>query len=131
MNNVTILGRLVRDVELNETQSGLKVAKFTLAVDRMNKKELETQGKQTADFINCVAFGKQADAISAFSRKGGRILINGRIQTGSYEKNDGTKVYTTDVIVGQYNILDWTDSNSQPSTDDFMPNDEEDNRIPF
>jgi len=91
MNKVFIIGRMTKNAQLAYTANTQKaVAKFTLAVDRIN---------EGADFINCVSFGKQAENIEKFVKKGNKLAIVGRIQTGSYEKEDGTKVYTTDIIV--------------------------------
>lgn len=96
MNSVVLLGRLTKDADIRQTaNTDLTVARFTLAVDRRIKKDSE----QSADFISCVAFGKTADFIAKYIRKGTKICLNGRIQTGSYNRQDGTKVYTTDVVV--------------------------------
>lgn len=95
MNTVNLVGRLTRDPEVRYTDGGSSVAKFSLAVDRRFKQE----GGQTADFPNCVAFGKTAEFIEKYFSKGQRMGAVGRIQTGSYTKEDGTKVYTTDVVV--------------------------------
>lgn len=94
MNVVTLVGRLTRDPEVRYTDGGLSIARFSLAVDRRFKKE----GEQTADFINCLAFGKTAEFIERYFHKGQRLGLSGRIQTGSYTNKDGVKVYTTDVI---------------------------------
>lgn len=94
MNNVTLVGRLTKDPIVNYTQSGTSITKFNLAVDRRFKRE----GEPTADFINIVVFGKTGEFIEKWFHKGDPIAITGRIQTGSYTKPDGTKVYTTDVI---------------------------------
>ena len=94
MNNVTLVGRLTKDPITNFTQSS-SVTKTSIAVDRRFK----TEGGQTADFINLVAFGKTGEFLEKWFHKGDPIGIAGRIQTGSYTKQDGTKVYTTDVIV--------------------------------
>lgn len=95
MNSVQLVGRFTRDPDVRYTDGGLSVARFSLAVDRRYKKD----GEQTADFINCVAFGKTAEFIEKYFQKGMRIGTNGRIQTGSYTNKDGNKVYTTDVVV--------------------------------
>lgn len=118
MNSVNLLGRLVRDVELKYTQSGKAVAKITVAVDRDNKKKLQEQGQPTADFISCVAWGKTAELIGTYFGKGSRIGVTGRLQTGSYTKQDGTKVYTTDVLVDKITFVD--KSNSGTATNDFV-----------
>ncbi len=94
MNIVALTGRLVRDPEIRYTNSGLSVARFNIAVDRDFKKE----GGPDADFPSIIAFGKTAEFIENYFTKGKKIEISGRIQTGSYEKEDGTRVYTTDVV---------------------------------
>ena len=90
MNQVVLTGRLTKDPDVNST-----VLRYTLAVDRRFKAE----GQPTADFINCVAFGKTAEFAKKYFRKGTKIAVSGRIQTGSYINRDGVKVYTTDVVV--------------------------------
>lgn len=96
MNKVILMGRLTRDAEVNRVNNGeLAIAKFSLAVDRRWKKD----GEQSADFPNCVAFGKTAEFLEKYTSKGTKLVVEGRLQTGSYTKEDGTKVYTTDVVV--------------------------------
>lgn len=97
MNKVILMGRLTRDPSIRYTQgeNNTCVARYTLAVDRKYKRE----GEQAADFINCVAFGKTAEFTEKYLKQGTKIVITGRIQTGSYTNKDGNKVYTTDVIV--------------------------------
>lgn len=96
MNKVVLMGRLTKDpvIRLPEHQDGTTVARYTLAVDRRRSRQQE----QSADFISCVAFGKAAEWVQKYLHKGTKICISGRIQTGSYTKQDGTKAYTTDVI---------------------------------
>lgn len=94
MNNVSLVGRLTRDPEIRYTDGGLSIARFSLAVDRRFK----TEGQPQADFPNCVAFGKTAEFIEKYFSKGQKMGLVGRIQTGSYAKDDGTTVYTTDVV---------------------------------
>ena len=99
MNKVILMGRLVRDPEVRYSQgeNATAVARFTLAVDRrFNRNNGE---ENNADFIGCVAFGRQAEFAEKYFRKGMRIAITGRIQTGSYTNKDGVRVYTTDVVV--------------------------------
>ena len=96
LNRCTIQGNLCRDVELSQTNNGGTYLRNTIACQRNYSKE--GQEKQS-DFINIVAYGKSAEFIKNYFTKGSQILIEGRIQTGSYEKQDGTKAYTTDVIV--------------------------------
>lgn len=93
MNKAILLGRLTKDVELKQTQNGVSVARFTIAVSRRFDKE-------TADFINCVAWRNTAEFVSKYFSKGSSIAVVGSIQTGSYEK-DGQKFYTTDVNVDE------------------------------
>ena len=100
MNRAILVGRLARDPELRTTNSGMSACRFTVAVDRRGKSD-----DQTADFISCVAFGKTGETISQYLNKGRRIALEGRIQTGSYEK-DGIKRYTTDVIVDRFDFID-------------------------
>lgn len=94
MNKCILMGRLTRDPDVRDTQSGNVVARMKLAVDRRKKKD----GTQETDFPSLVAFGKTAEFCQNYLAKGKKILVEGRLQTGSYEKEDGTKVYTTDVI---------------------------------
>lgn len=96
MNKVIIVGRLTRDVEIRKGESENIFARGSLAVDRRFKKEGE---ERAADFINCVAFGKTAEFLERFGKKGVKFIVEGRLQTGSYVNKDGVKVYTTDVII--------------------------------
>ena len=97
MNKVILMGRLTRDPEVKYTQgeNTMAIARYTLAVDRRFKRD----GEAAADFISCVAFGRQAEFAEKYLRQGIRIVVTGRIQTGSYTNRDGNKVYTTDVVV--------------------------------
>ena len=98
MNKVILMGRLTRDPEVRYSQGeqATAIARYTLAVDRRFRREGD---QQTADFIGCVAFGRQGEFAEKYLRKGTKIAITGRIQTGSYTNKDGLKVYTTDVVV--------------------------------
>lgn len=98
MNNVTLLGRLTADPETRYSQgeNAIAITRFHLAVDRRFKRQGD---EQTADFISCVSFGKTAEFIEKYFRKGQRLCCSGRIQTGSYTNKDGQKIYTTDVVV--------------------------------
>lgn len=100
MNKVTLIGRLTAAPEVRYTpgENSTAIARYTLAVDRRFKKE----GDASADFIRCVAFGKQAEFAEKWLEKGMKICICGRIQTGSYTNRDGAKVYTTDVVVEEH-----------------------------
>ena len=97
MNKVILMGRLTRDPEVRYSQgeNPLAIARYTLAVDRRFRRD----GEATADFISCVVFGKQAEFAEKYFRQGIRIVVSGRIQTGSYTNRDGVKVYTTEVVV--------------------------------
>ena len=97
MNKVMLIGRVVRDAEIRYSQgtNTTCIARYTLAVDRKFKQE----GQPTADFINCIAFGKLGEFAEKYLRKGIKIAVTGRIQTGSYKNKDGNTVYTTDVVV--------------------------------
>ena len=116
MNNVSLMGRLTRDTDLRMTNSNLAVGRFNVAVDRKLSKEkrmeAESNNQPTADFISCIAFGKTAENIATYFKKGQRIAVSGHIQTGSYEK-DGQRIYTTDVIVDSF---DFIESNSSSNT---------------
>ena len=97
MNKVILLGRLTRDPEVRYSQGAQQtaIARYTIAVDRKFKRD----GEQSADFIGCVAFGKAAEFAEKYFKKGTKLAITGRIQTGSYTNKDGQKVYTTDVVI--------------------------------
>lgn len=97
MNKVILMGRLTRDPDVKYTagDNPMAIARYTLAVDRRFKRD----GEATADFISCVAFGRAAEFAERYFRQGIRIVVSGRIQTGSYTNRDGNKVYTTDVVV--------------------------------
>lgn len=124
MNKVTLIGRLTKDPDIS-TAGELKVARYTLAVDRKFKKE----GQQSADFISIVCFGATAEFASRFLSKGKRIAVIGRIQTGSYTNREGQKVYTTDVVVEEHEFVESkgtgsgtgsSTGNAQKSNDEFM-----------
>lgn len=101
MNKVFIVGRLVKDPELRYSINNVAVCRFTLAVNRPKQKDKE----QEADFISCVAYNKLAENITKYQTKGNLLAIIGRIQTGSYNAQDGTKRYTTDVVVNEAQFL--------------------------
>lgn len=98
MNKVILMGRLTRDPEVRYSagDNSMAVARYTLAVDRRFQYD---EGRQTADFIGCVAFGRAAEFAEKYFRQGLKVIVTGRIQTGSYTNRDGQKVYTTDVVV--------------------------------
>jgi single-strand DNA-binding protein len=112
MNKTIQIGRLTRDPEVRYTDGGTSIARFTVAVDRRFKRE----GDQQADFIGCIAFGKTAEFIEKYFNQGSKIVVEGRIQTGSYTNKDGQKVYTTDVVAENVEFAESksSGSNSHP-----------------
>ena len=102
-NNVVLIGRLVRDIDLKQTNNGKVATNFTLAVNKIYKNE---QGVSEADFINCAAFGKQAENMARYLGKGSLISVEGRISTRNFQGNDGKTVYVTEVIVGSVTFLE-------------------------
>lgn len=118
MNNVVLIGRLTRDPELRYIPSGTAVANFSLAVDkglsREKKQEMESKNQPTADFINITVWGKMGENCANYLQKGRLVGVQGRIQSGRYEK-DGRTVYTTDVVANQVEFLEYGDSNSNKS----------------
>lgn len=110
MNTVNLIGRLTKDPELRYTPSGIAVCKFTLAV---NRDFTNQNGERETDFINCTVFKKTAESLANYQRKGSQIGVIGRIQTRSYQRDDGTKVFTTDVIVDRVEFLGSKQNNEQ------------------
>ena len=126
MNKVALIGRLTRDPDVRYSQGGepMAIARFTLAVDRRTK-------NRDADFISCVAFGKNGEFVEKYFHKGMKVAVIGRIQTGSYDSKDGHKVYTTDVICEE---LDFCESKQKQNADaDGFMNipDEIEEELPF
>ena len=119
MNHVQLSGRLTRDPDIRYSQgeNAMCIARYNLAVDRRGK-------DKEADFISCVAFGKSGEFAEKYLRKGMKILITGRIQTGSYKNKDGQTVYTTDVVVEEHEFCEGkkdSDASSNPANDEeFM-----------
>lgn len=114
MNKWTGMGRLTKDPEVRYS-TGSKptcVARYTLAVNRKFKQD----GQPTADFISCIAFGKQGEFAEKYLKQGIKIVVSGRIQTGSFEKKDGSKVYTTDVVVEEQEFAESKSANEHAST---------------
>lgn len=107
MNKVILMGRLTRDPEVRYAQGDnpLAIARYSLAVDRRQARN-NNGDEQTADFINCVAFGRTAEFAEKYLRKGTKIAVTGRIQTGSYTNKDGVKVYTTEVVVEEHEFAE-------------------------
>ena len=113
MNKVILMGRLTRDAEVRYSQgeNSTAIARFSLAVDRRFRRDGD---EQTADFINCVAFGRTAEFLERFGRKGTKFVLEGRIQTGSYTNREGQKVYTTEVVVEEQEFAE-----SKASSDSY------------
>ena len=111
MNKVILMGRLTRDPEVRYTQgeNPTAIARYTLAVDRRFNRNGD---ENTADFISCVAFGKSGEFAEKYFRKGTKVVVTGRIQTGSYTNKDGQKVYTTDVVVEDQEFAESKNSNN-------------------
>ena len=107
MNKVILMGRLTRDPEVRYSQgeNAMAIARYTLAVDRRVSRS-NNGDQQTADFINCVAFGRNGEFAERYLRKGTKIAVTGRIQTGSYTNKDGVKVYTTEVVVEEHEFAE-------------------------
>lgn len=113
MNKCIFIGRLVADPEVRYSQgeNSTCIARYRLAIDRKFKKD----GEQTADFINCVAFGKSGEFAEKYLHKGMKISIVSRVQTGSYTNNDGNKVYTTDFVVEEHEFCESKNSQNESS----------------
>lgn len=120
MNKVILMGRLTRDPEVRYSQgdNATAVARYTLAVDRRFNRNND---EQTADFINCVAFGKSGEFAEKYLHKGTKIAITGRIQTGSYTNKDSVKVYTTDVVVEDHEFAESKNSAGSADNSGFAP----------
>ena len=148
MNRVILMGRLTRDPEVRYSQGerSMAIARYTLAVDRRGRRNQDSSAEQqTADFINCVAFDRAAEFAEKYFRQGMRVLVSGRIQTGSYVNKDGQKVYATEVILDDQEFADskgTSNGGNQPQNrpvstspvgDGFMniPDGVEDEGLPF
>ena len=160
MNKVVLIGYLTKDPDLRYTQSGMAVCQFTLAVNKNlskdKKEEMEAQNKATADFPRIVVWGKMGENASRYLKKGSQCAVDGAIQTGSYEDNNGNRVYTTDIVAQHVEFLsrltqDGTNGDSNTNTsqrygnqsrgnygannDNYFNDDfedvQDDNRIPF
>ena len=117
MNKVFLVGRLTRDPELRYTASNMATMRCSIAVDRSYQREGE---ERQADFINIVAFGNRAETMKKYLVKGSQIAVDGRIQTGSYDGQDGKKVYTTDVVIDNFQFLDSKGSRVSDTLSDGM-----------
>lgn len=122
MNRVILMGRLTRDPEVRYSQGerSMAIARYTLAVDRRGRRNQDS-GEQTADFINIVAFDRAGEFAEKYFRQGMRVLVSGRIQTGSYTNKDGQKVYTTDVIVDDQEFADSKNASTSSVGGDYQP----------
>ena len=120
INNVTLVGRLTRDPELRYTGNGTAVVSFTIAADRPFT---NSQGEREADFINCVAWRRTAEVVSNYTHKGSLVGVTGRIQTRSYENNEGRTVYVTEVVVENFRMLESkaTAENRRSNDDSISP----------
>ena len=118
MNKVIEIGRLTKDPDIKYSQGEKQtcIARYTLAVDRRFKQE----GQPDADFISCVAFGKNGEFAEKFLKKGVKIAITGELRTGSYTNKDGQKVYTTDVVINEHEFVESKkDSQEEPQSSDY------------
>lgn len=125
MNKVMLIGRVTRDLVLKYTQAGTAVTNFNVAVDKSMSKEdrqkAEAEGKPTADFVGCIAWGKLAENASNFMGKGSQCAVLGRVQTGSYQdKERGKLVYTTDIVCEQIEFI--TDPNREARESEWLNN---------
>ena len=129
INNVVLVGRMTRDAELRMTQSNTAVASFTLAVNRPFKNQ---NGEREADFINCVIWRQQAENLSNWCKKGALVGITGNIQTRNYENQQGQRVYVTEVLANNFQLLEsrsqQQSSNNPPANDSMDISDED---LPF
>lgn len=121
INNVTLIGRLTRDAELRYTPSNIATAQFNIACNRNFK---NANGEYDADFINCVMWREQAERFCNWTKKGMLVGITGRIQTRSYEGNDGKRVYVTEVVAENFQVLEKRDNtaNQNSMTEQMPPN---------
>ena len=135
MNNVTLIGRLTRDPELRFLESGTAVGNFTLAIDKNlskeKKQEMEAKKQPTADFIDIIVWGKQAESCANHIAKGLMTAVSGRIQSRTYEDKEGNKRYVTEVVAERVEFIDWKGDkkNNDGDLQDFHPIDNDD--IPF
>ena len=122
MNRVILLGRLARDPEVSYTQSAepLAVCRFAVAVDRPYSRNRQ-ENESTADFINCVCFGKRGESINQYFRKGNRIAVQGRLQVSNYTDQQGNKRYSTDVVVEDFEFVESRNERANSSEGGFNP----------
>lgn len=134
MNKVIIVGRLAKNPELRTTQTGKSVATFSVAADRRFKQE----GQPTADFFNVVAWGRQAEVICQYLGKGNQIALSGRLQSRSYDAQDGTRRYVTEIVLEEFDFVgSRSDRNDNATVEDMAEIDEdfhliaEEDEVPF
>lgn len=122
MNKVILIGRLTRDpnVSYSQGERSMAIARFTLAVDRRRGRSDSNTAESTADFISCVAFDRQAEFAEKYLRQGLKMVVTGRIQTGSYTNKEGQKVYTTDVVVEDFEFAE-SKAAGESSGSNFAP----------
>ena len=136
INNVVLVGRMTKDAELRHTPSNVAVATFTLAVNRNFK---NADGEREADFINCIMWRQQAENLANWTKKGMLVGITGRIQTRSYENQQGQRVYVTEVVAESFQVLEKRDNaankssldNQMPPNFSGQPMDISDDDLPF
>lgn len=119
MNSVVLIGRLTKDVDLRYSNNQTAVGRFTLAVDRHDK-------DKNCDFINCIVFGKSAENLEKYVKKGNKVAISGRIQTGSYTNKEGKQVYTTDIVAER---VEFIENKKQEEPSGYFNDNEE--KLPF
>ena len=122
MNKVILMGRLTRDPEVRYSQGAepIAIARYTLAVDRRGRRDA-SGNEQTADFIQCVMFGRTAEFAEKYLKQGTKMVVCGRIQTGSYTNKDGNKVYTTEIVVEEQEFAESKNNNDSSSQDRPVP----------
>lgn len=123
MNRVIIMGRLTRDPEIRYSngENPMAIARYTLAVDRRGAKKGQDGNEQTADFLNIVAFGKSGEFAEKYFRQGMRVLVSGRIQTGSYTNKEGQRVYTTDIVAEDQEFADSKNASGSGDNSGYQP----------
>jgi len=141
MNKVILMGRLTRDPEVRYSagENALAIARYTLAVDRRGARKSQDGNEQTADFINIVAFDRAGEFAEKYFRKGTKVVISGRITTGSYTNKDGQKIYTTEITVEEQEFAESKGSSEAqgtgqmptPNGDGFMSVPDDDTGLPF
>ena len=116
MNTVILMGRLTKDPEISSSTSGTSIARYSIAVDRKYKKD----GEPTADFFSCVSFGKQADFVSQYLKKGTKIVVSGSLQNNAYTNKEGQKVHDVRVIVNDVEFAESKGEKKEETKDDFL-----------